>query len=223
MSMSRNVLAMMDAAEMTGTSASPSTMDFWRGDDGQHACALPEQRLGIVWLPSMSNPLGRTFNTLAAWHMALSVACKILMRSISGGQTTPSPQASATAPISAARPSRRVGDNTLESARPGITAPSGKITAAATTGPARQPRPASSIPANRRNGYAGETSRPASRKGTEAALPARIRIFCGQPYTLRNKRPKREKGIFAGKIPFSPERPSPGGKRLTAGKNSPLP
>ena len=120
--------------------------------------ALPEQRLGIVWLPSMSNPLGRTFNTLAAWHMALSVACKILMRSISGGQTTPSPQASATAPISAARPSRRVGDNTLESARPGITAPSGKITAAATTGPARQPRPASSIPATAETGMPGNQS-----------------------------------------------------------------
>ena len=143
---------------MTGTSASPSTMDFWRGDDGQHAARCRNSGSGIVWLPSMSNPLGRTFNTLAAWHMALSVACKILMRSISGGQTTPSPQANATAPISAARPSRRVGDNTLESARPGITAPSGKITAAATTGPARQPRPASSIPATAETGMPGNQS-----------------------------------------------------------------
>lgn len=222
MSMSRNVLAMMDAAEMTGTSASPSTMDFWRGDDGQHAARCRNSGSGIVWLPSMSNPLGRTFNTLAAWHMALSVACKILMRSISGGQTTPSPQASATAPISAARPSRRVGDNTLESARPGITAPSGQNHRRRNhgTGKAARRLHRSRQPPKR---VCRGTSRPASRKGTEAALPARIRIFCGQPYTLRNKRPKREKGIFAGKIPFSQNARRPGGKRLTAGKNSPLP
>ena len=61
MSMSRNVLAMMDAAEMTGTSASPSTMDFWRGDDGQHAARCRNSGSGIVWLPSMSNPFGPDF------------------------------------------------------------------------------------------------------------------------------------------------------------------
>ena len=66
------------------------------------------------------------------------------------------------------------------------------------------------------------TSRPASRKGTEAALPARIRIFCGQPYTLRNKRRKREKGIFAGKIPFS-RTPVAGRETPHCGENSPLP
>src|SRR6266511_769094 len=51
--------------------------------------------------------------------------------------------------IALAHPQRRSGVSSLESARPSIGQSAGRITAAATSGPASAPRPASSTPATR--------------------------------------------------------------------------
>lgn len=70
------------------------------------------------------------------------------MRSMSRGQTTPMPHVTAHERMPSARDSRRAAVSFLESVSPGRAYSCGRMTAAATTGPARQPRPASSMPAN---------------------------------------------------------------------------
>ena len=69
--------------------------------------------------------------------------------SISAASTCPIPMDRALAINSSYRPSRWVRDSFLESLIPAMTQSGGKTTAAATTGPAKQPRPASSTPATR--------------------------------------------------------------------------
>ena len=71
----------------------------------------------------------------------------MLMREISFIQASPMPQPTASVRISPARRSRSSAFSTLESSSPMRSKPSAKMTAPATTGPARQPLPASSVPA----------------------------------------------------------------------------
>ena len=69
------------------------------------------------------------------------------MRSISSGPTKAIAQARALDRISMSNRRRSAGLSILESRRPRGFQLGGRITAAAVTGPARQPRPTSSMPA----------------------------------------------------------------------------
>jgi len=73
----------------------------------------------------------------------------MLMRSISAALASAMHQASAFSLISAASASRRFSVSFLESLRPAIGRAGSRITAAAVTGPASGPRPASSMPQTR--------------------------------------------------------------------------
>lgn len=80
--------------------------------------------------------------------MALNEACKILMRSISLLQTCATDQQMLSFSITGLSSSRSSSDNCFESFSKGCRNVLGKITAAANTGPAKHPRPASSRPAS---------------------------------------------------------------------------
>lgn len=177
---------------------------------------------GIVWLPSMSNPLGRTFNTLAGVAHGLERRLQNI-DAIDFGR-----------PDDAKPPSQRhgpdLGGQTVPAGRRqhlGVRK-AGNNRAFRAKSPPPQPRDRQGSPARLHRSrqppkrVCRGTSRPASRKGTEAALPARIRIFCGQPYTLRNKRPKREKGSLQERSLF-PERPSSAETPHCRGKTPLLP
>ena len=69
--------------------------------------------------------------------------------SISSRSAQPTPQASARLRMMGASRARSAGVRTFESARPRMRRRGSRITAAATTGPASGPRPASSTPATR--------------------------------------------------------------------------
>eukprot|EP00965_Chrysotila_dentata_P209634 6185410-Pleurochrysis_carterae.AAC.4 len=77
------------------------------------------------------------------------VACKMLMRSIVSRSTTPTPTPTDESETSSEKAASRASSvSTLLSPIPGIrSASAAKTTAAATTGPANGPRPASSTPA----------------------------------------------------------------------------
>ena len=79
--------------------------------------------------------------------MAFLVACKILIRSISSASIRPIEKAVAVALISISSFSRIRAESFLESFNPSGILFRSRITAAATTGPAKAPRPTSSIPA----------------------------------------------------------------------------
>lgn len=114
MSMSRNVLAMMMDAEMTGTSASPSTMDFGAGTMASTPRASPEQRLGDRLVAVDEQPFGPDFQHAGGVAHGLEYRLQNIDAIDFGGQTTPAPSpCQRHGPDSAARPSRRVGDNTL--------------------------------------------------------------------------------------------------------------
>ena len=116
--------------------ASPFTMAFaLHGMSGHRFPSIKAQ----------SGGLGK-FKT--ARRMAIIVACKILTRSISSGSAIPTPIA-ACAKISFSNSSRLISDNFLLSLRPSGILFGTNITAAATTGPANGPRPASSTPQTR--------------------------------------------------------------------------
>ena len=83
--------------------------------------------------------------------MARRLARRIFRRSISPESATPTAQEAARSLIQPARSSRFLALNSFESLMSGLKMPGSKTTAAATTGPARGPRPASSTPAMRRN------------------------------------------------------------------------
>src|ERR671924_1153533 len=78
--------------------------------------------------------------------MARSEARRMLMRSISSTLACAIDQAIARSLMRSASTSRRCGSSTLESARPRTCRAGSRITAAAYTGPAIGPRPASSTP-----------------------------------------------------------------------------
>src|SRR4030095_9502389 len=75
-------------------------------------------------------------------------ALRILMRSMTGASMLATAHAIELASIIFLNFSLFSGRTCFESLSPGQRKPSGKITAAANTGPARQPRPASSQPAS---------------------------------------------------------------------------
>ena len=81
-----------------------------------------------------------------ARSMASIRAFRISISSISSGPTAATAQAKAFAMISSYRASRRLAVSFLESSRPGNDVSRGSTTAAAYTGPARGPAPASSQP-----------------------------------------------------------------------------
>jgi hypothetical protein len=124
----------MDAAEMTGCVASPSTMVFAR-----------QSSLGAR-LPSIHASCGATPSPCTARCMASIEAWKMLIRSISSTLAEAMDQAMARSLMRAASTSRRSAVRTLESASPLMRRFLSRITAAAYTGPASGPRPASSTP-----------------------------------------------------------------------------
>src|SRR3954447_17583552 len=82
--------------------------------------------------------------------MASAVATRMLSRSISRDDAAPTPKASARCRMRSASLRRMDAGSVLLSRRPRTAAhPAGNTTAAATTGPASGPRPASSTPTRR--------------------------------------------------------------------------
>src|SRR6266849_3344329 len=133
-SASRAVFARIEAAEIGRCRASPSTMARARkASRGQ--CR-----------PSIHTSSGGTRNASTARCMASSEAWWMLSRSISSTLAKATAQAIARCLILPARISRRSGGSTLESASPRTWRAGSRITAAAYTGPASGPRPASSTP-----------------------------------------------------------------------------
>ena len=100
-------------------------------------------------LPSTYTSVGFKRKASTALCMANIVACKIFKRSISSTLASAMAKHKALARISSNKRSRVLAVNFLESAKPLMGLRSSKMTAAATTGPARGPRPASSTPASK--------------------------------------------------------------------------
>lgn len=96
----------------------------------------------------MSRCSGAQPNFSIAWCIARNEAFRILMRSISTGSTTATAQYSACCSICKRRESLCFSESCLESLSPEMGFLGLRMTAAATTGPARQPLPASSQPAS---------------------------------------------------------------------------
>ena len=94
------------------------------------------------------------------------------MRSISSASTHATLYASASAQIRSNSASRRLGDSFLESFSPSSTSPGGRITAAAYTGPASGPAPASSTPHTRR--YPAEKHRSSMLHGCSSSGMVRL-------------------------------------------------
>ena len=77
-------------------------------------------------------------------------------------------------------------------------------------------------PGNRRNGYAGEPVARLRGRAQKQLFLHGYGFFAASHILSVTKDQKGKKGSLQERSLF-PERPSPGGKRLTAGKNSPLP
>src|ERR1041385_4154250 len=135
-SLSRVTLATIDAAAIEKQSRSPPTIAV-QGVAPPRGSAGPSTRT--------CSGTGESFETASA--MACIVALRMLSRSISLCDTMPTPVLSAELMITRKSSSLRGGLRMLESSTPGISVPGLIITAAATTGPASGPRPASSTPA----------------------------------------------------------------------------
>ncbi len=99
-------------------------------------------------LPSISNAWGRWLNWSNARCIARKEARRMFISSISCCDTTPMAYVSASASISLLSSFRTFSDSCLLSLRVLFLYLGGRITAAAKTGPARHPRPASSQPAS---------------------------------------------------------------------------
>ena len=130
---SRVTLAMMEAAAMESDSASPAMTVR----TGQGSCGAR--------LPSTRARLGGVASWRSASAMAQKVACRILSRSMRATSAMPMPTC-ALARIGSKSASRCAALSFLESSRPSGMRAGSRITAAATTGPAQGPRPASSMP-----------------------------------------------------------------------------
>ncbi len=98
-------------------------------------------------LPSIKAWSGCRCSPAIARCMANKVACRMLRRSISSTLAAAMAQLRAWDLISGARASRLFSLRVLESASPAIGCLGSSMTAAAMTGPAHGPRPASSTPA----------------------------------------------------------------------------
>ena len=103
---------------------------------------------GVKRLPSISNASGRILRASMARCMAAIDALRIFILSISSGDTKATAQANASRSMMARSESRRRSVSCFESLSSSLRKSGGKITAAAVTGPARHPRPASSHPAS---------------------------------------------------------------------------
>jgi len=129
----------MDAAAITLTFASPSTI----------------ARAGTASIgqcePSNNTSCGNTESVSTARRMASRLACRMFRLSISSTLAQAMAQASALSLIRIVSRSRSCELNILESAMPrGARRAGSNTTAAAQTGPASGPRPASSTPQIRR-------------------------------------------------------------------------
>src|SRR4029079_7706742 len=124
----------MEAAEIALCEASPSTM------------ARARQASSGQWVPSIRASCGATLRASTARRMARSEARKMLMASISSTLANATAQATARSRMRPASSSRRSAVSTFESARPFPRRAGSRITAAAYTGPASGPLPASSTP-----------------------------------------------------------------------------
>ena len=117
--------------------------------------------------PSTSTSPGRCGNRCSARNMARSVATRMPQASISRADAWPRPDATHSDWITGTRAARRLADSFLLSVSPAFNSSSAaepsSITAAANTGPNKQPRPTSSKPA---------TSRP---RGRESCAVIRLR------------------------------------------------
>jgi hypothetical protein len=135
----------MDAAAITFTFASPSTI------------ARAETESAGQCLPSSKTSSGRTDRDSTARRMARRLACKMFKLSISSTLAQATDQASALFLMMSASRSRSRTLKTLESAIPvGARRVGSNTTAAAQTGPASGPRPASSTPQIRRTAATAE-------------------------------------------------------------------
>ena len=150
---SRVTLATMDAAAIERHVASPRTT------------AVAGQASFGTRLPSIRVCAGATGSASTARAMASMVASRMLSRSTSPTLAQPTP-VQATASNRAMRSFRRAGESFFESSRPSGIFRGSRITAAATTGPAHDPRPASSTPAT---GCGNRPSR--ARSGTGFIVP----------------------------------------------------
>ena len=108
------------------------------------------QRLGMLIpelrLPSISASEGLTDSFSIARFMASSAAFRILISSISSTLANAMPKLTASEQIKSKSLSLFCSLSFFESLRPSISRPRGSMTAAAHTGPASGPRPASSTP-----------------------------------------------------------------------------
>ena len=141
---------------------------------------------------------GESFPTASI--MARRVARRMSVPSISAASTAATAQVTATAWIASAMRDRAVAVSSLLSARPGRTTPAGRMTAAATTGPARLPRPASSTPAMQDGERIGERTPfrtdPARRRGPFAWRELPIPLPGSAGYWVR-------RSLMRAALPFS--------------------
>ena len=113
---------------------------------GDRAVRLDMQR-ELVIIRAASRQ-GRSRRPSTARRIANRLACRIFSSSISCADAHATHH-TACCSMRCRSSSRRFADSFLLSLRPEMSNSGGRITAAATTGPARQPRPASSRPASR--------------------------------------------------------------------------
>src|SRR6185312_1884484 len=120
--------------------------------------------------------VGHTGNRSSARLIARKVAPRMFNASIPSRSAHATAQAMHRARMSVARRSRSSGVRVLESARPRIRRLGSRMTAAATTGPARGPLPASSTPATRLSSTASPTGivENCRRGALSAAAPQRL-------------------------------------------------
>ena len=138
---SRSTLATIDAAAIEKQSASPPTTH----------CTLQHNAGGL--LPSTRATSGGMRSRSTARAIASMVACRMLSLAISATDAAPTPMSALAHARSAVNAASRWAavsffESSSSSARFAGT-PAVKTTAAATTGPAKGPRPASSTPATR--------------------------------------------------------------------------
>ena len=177
---------------MAGTLASPltiaSTGTFNRGGR----------------FPSTTTRVGSTFRPSTARVIVAIVLCRMLMRSISSTSPHATHQASAFSRISRASASRFFAVSFLESANPSIGRAGSRITAAAQTGPARGPRPASSTPATYRSESSPQSDPP--KRSSSAGSGWAVEFFFGMG-SLSTTTPARAPGPRTG-VGFVAGRPS---------------
>ena len=115
--------------------SSPFIMGFWD--------IFTSSEIG----PSIRRNSGRIFKSRRALSIASRVACSMFTSSIILSLTIPTPQSKDSLVIISKSFSLLAGESFLLSFIPSIFSKGGRIATAATTGPARGPLPASSMPA----------------------------------------------------------------------------